>query len=120
MSLIVALVLSTIFLEWPWRLLAIVPAALLEGAEIYLWLRLRRVPSITGVEALLDAEGEALTGCRPEGQVRVKGQVWKATCPGHVAAGDRVIVTAVHGLTLEVAPWSAAPTSSLGATTEGR
>ena len=112
MSFVIALILSMLFLEGPWRFVAIVPAALFEGAEIYLFFRLRGVRSITGVEAMIDAEGEALTDCNPEGQVRVKGQVWKANCPSHVAAGDKVVVTAVTGLTLQVVPRAAATAES--------
>jgi membrane protein implicated in regulation of membrane protease activity len=40
----------------------------------------------------------------PEGQVRVAGELWRATCRGGAATGDEVVVTAVRELELEVEP----------------
>jgi len=57
-----------------------------------------------GAEALVDAEGVALSDCRPSGRVRVRGEAWRALCREGVDAGDEVVVLAVSGLTLEVRP----------------
>ena len=57
-----------------------------------------------GAEALVDAEGVALTDCRPSGRVRVRGESWLAVCREGVDAGDAVVVLAISGLTLEVRP----------------
>jgi membrane-bound serine protease (ClpP class) len=99
----IGLVLSLIFLEWPKPLLVIVPLGLIEIAEVALWLRWRKVRSITGAEAIIGATGKAITDCRPEGQVMVKGQIWKAVSQSGVAANEDVVVTGVDGITLEVA-----------------
>lgn len=104
MSFIVGLTLSFIFLEWPERLFVIVPLALVEAGEILLWLKWRKVRSITGAEAIVGTTGKAATDCTPEGQVLVKGQRWKAHCRAGVKADEEIIVTGVDGITLEVAP----------------
>jgi len=36
--------------------------------------------------------------------VRVHGEIWRATCPEGVGAGEPVVVTGVSELTLEVRP----------------
>ena len=57
-----------------------------------------------GVEALVGAEGVALSDCRPSGRVRVRGESWSALCREGVDAGQEVVVLAVADLTLEVRP----------------
>lgn len=104
MSLIIGGTLAYLFLDPPWRYIVILALALLEGFEVMLWLRWRKVSSITGPESLVGERGRALTDLRPEGQVRVRGQVWKAICRAAAAAGDEVMVERVDGLTLVVAP----------------
>jgi membrane protein implicated in regulation of membrane protease activity len=94
--------LAFAFLDPPWRWLAIGSLAAVEALEIMVWLRLRRLRSMTGTEAMVGAKGRALTDCAPDGQVRVKGQIWRARCPDGTAAGDDVVVTKVDGLRLEV------------------
>jgi membrane-bound ClpP family serine protease len=104
MALIIGTVLSFIFLDPPWRYLAIIPLALFEAFEIYLWLRLRKVRSITGAETFVGGRGRAVTDCNPDGQVRFRGQLWRAHCDKGVEEGEDVIVQAVDGLRLEVRP----------------
>jgi membrane-bound serine protease (ClpP class) len=101
-TLIIGSILAFIFLEWPWRGLVIVALACVEAVEIWLWLRLRKVPSSTGAEALVGAHGRAVSDCDPDGMVRVKGQLWRAHCRGGVRAGDHITVESVQGLVLEV------------------
>lgn len=103
MSLIVGTTLAFLFLEWPWRGVVVLGLLFVEGAEIWLWLKLRKVPATTGAEAMVGAHGRAVTDCIPDGQVRVKGQLWRARCPTGVRAGDHITVIALRGLELEVA-----------------
>jgi membrane protein implicated in regulation of membrane protease activity len=103
-SLVVGTLLSFIFLDPPWRYLTIIPLALWEVFEIYLWLKWRKVKSITGAETYVGAVGRAVTDCNPNGQVRVRGQLWRAYCPEGAEAGDEIEVQAVDGLRLEVRP----------------
>ncbi len=104
MYLVIALVIAVLFLEWPWHLAVIVPAALLEAAEIALWLRWRNRPPITGAEGIVGARGRTLTECRPEGQASVRGRIWQVRCDEGVDAETDVMVTAVSGLKLAVVP----------------
>jgi membrane-bound serine protease (ClpP class) len=62
-----------------------------------------REPLRTGAYSLIGELGEA----RDANTVLVGGELWKAVCATELAAGDRVRVVAVRGLTLEVAPESA-------------
>ena len=75
----------------------------IELGEAAFWIRFsrRRQPQI-GTEALVGAEGVATRDCRPEGQVRVRGELWQAFCPEGADTGDAVVVEGVSGLTLQV------------------
>jgi membrane-bound serine protease (ClpP class) len=77
----------------------------IEIGEATFWIRFsrRRRPSV-GAEALVGANGVAATDCRPEGQVRVRGELWGAVCPDGVSAGEPIVVESVAGLTLRVRP----------------
>jgi membrane-bound serine protease (ClpP class) len=82
---------------------AIIVGLTIELGEATFWVRLsRRARPRIGTEALVGAEGVAVDECRPAGRVRVHGEIWRATCPEGVDPGQRIVVTAVSGLTLEV------------------
>ena len=117
MSLVIALLVSTLFFEWPWHLAVIIPAAGLEVFELMLWLRWRKVRSITGKDNLIGAKGRTITACDPKGQARIQGQIWNVSAPQRVEAGTDVIVSAAEGLELVVAP---APDSAVATGSEPR
>lgn len=71
---------------------------------LQLVIRATRQQVTTGTEEMLGSTGTALTDLTPEGQVSVHGEYWRARAPSRVAAGTRVRVTALDGLTLIVAP----------------
>src|SRR4051794_5498822 len=76
-----------------------------EVAEIGFWTRfLRRYRVSTGAEGLIGAKAEVIEQCDPEGRVRLRGEIWRARCAVRAGVGERVAVTAVDGLTLEVEP----------------
>jgi membrane-bound serine protease (ClpP class) len=57
----------------------------------------------TGAEGLVAETGVARTALDPEGQVMVRGEIWRAVAePPGIAAGERVRVLAMDGLTLRV------------------
>jgi membrane-bound serine protease (ClpP class) len=58
----------------------------------------------TGASSVIGAVGEALTPIAPDGagQVRVHGEIWRATSDDPIAPGARVVVTTLDGLTLTV------------------
>ena len=103
MSFAIGATLAFFYLESPWRYIVIAVLAAWEGFEIFLFLRWRKVRAYTGVEALVGAKGRATTTCRPDGQVRVKGQIWQAHCPAGVDKGQDVVIESVNGLKLLVA-----------------
>jgi membrane-bound serine protease (ClpP class) len=65
-----------------------------------------RTPSISGADGLIGESGATLTAIEPDadGQVRVHGEIWRGSSSVAIAAGHRVRVTAIDGLTLRVEP----------------
>ncbi len=66
--------------------------------------RARRRPVVSGREELIGAEGEVLEDFERRGRVRVHGETWNAESAGRLTRGQRVRVTAVRGLILQVEP----------------
>ena len=66
----------------------------------------QRQRSPTGTEALVGAEGRALTALEPmrPGPISVHGEIWQAVSHIPIAAGRRLRVRAAAGLTLHVEP----------------
>jgi membrane-bound serine protease (ClpP class) len=66
----------------------------------------QRRPAVTGGEAMRGAVGTSLTAIAPgaPGQIAVHGETWRAESREPIAAGNRVQVTAIDGLTLTVVP----------------
>jgi membrane-bound serine protease (ClpP class) len=56
----------------------------------------------TGSEGLIGEEGTATTDIREKGKVHVHGELWNAESEEPIAAGERVIVTEVKGMTIKV------------------
>jgi membrane-bound serine protease (ClpP class) len=88
----------------------IVPVVLASGAIVLvlgrLALQAHRLKSVTGAEGMIGEYGEALTaiGAGRAGQVRVHGEIWRATSRETIAPGARVRITALDGLTAAVEP----------------
>jgi membrane-bound serine protease (ClpP class) len=84
----------------------VIGAAIASAALILLvlaaLLRSRKRPVVTGGEALIGAEGEAVTWQESEGRVRVQGEIWLARATAPLAAGTRVKVVSRDGLVLFV------------------
>ena len=100
-----SILLALFVLPEPWGLALVAFAAVVEIAETWFLIRLSRRRRIqAGPETMIGARGEALGDCRPDGQVRVRGEIWQARCDAGVAQGDAVRVTGREGLTLVVEP----------------
>lgn len=88
----------------------IVPVVLALSAIVLFLGRLaltaQRTAPVTGAEGLVGERGSTLTALAPgqAGQIRVHGEIWRATCPVALAPDRPVRVTAVDGLTLVVEP----------------
>jgi membrane-bound serine protease (ClpP class) len=105
MILVGAILLAAFVLPPVWGIVAVTGAALVEVAETAFWIRLsRRHGARVGPEALIGARGEAVTACRPEGHVRVQGELWQARCEGGVDVGEPIRVVGRENLTLFVEP----------------
>jgi membrane-bound serine protease (ClpP class) len=105
MFLVAMIVLALLVLP-PWLgLIAVVIGIVVEVAEVGFWIRfLRRYRVRTGAEGLVGSVAEVVETCDPVGRVRLRGEIWRARgSPGTPAAvGERVKVTGVDGLTLEL------------------
>jgi membrane-bound serine protease (ClpP class) len=82
--------------------------ALLGGAlvmaTIWLAIRARNRPVVSGVEELVGASARATMSFEGAGQVFMHGELWSAHSEQPVETGQTLRVTAVNGLTLTVEP----------------
>lgn len=88
-----------------WVILVVVAfAALFFGFGLTTVVRARFSTQTIGREHLIGRMGVAESGMEPEGMVLVDGAQWRArsTRASGIEAGDRVVVTAVEGVVLEV------------------
>ena len=95
----------------PWAFVLLLLAALAEAAEILFlrrWARhlKYRYKPVDPDEALVGLVAEVVTPCRPNGQVRVRGEIWEANCASGAGEGASVRVERVESLTLFVVPQS--------------
>lgn len=93
-----------IFLPPPWAAIAVACGIVGEIGEIVWGRRLAKKPARAGVDALVGELARVVDACRPNGTVRVGGELWEATCPAGAAVGETVVVVGGHELTLEVEP----------------
>jgi membrane-bound serine protease (ClpP class) len=100
-----AVLLALFVLPAPWGLVLVAAAAVVEVAETFFWIRLSRRRRIrAGAETLIGARAVVMSSCRPVGQVRVEGELWRARCEAGVEAGRTVRIVGRDGLTLLVEP----------------
>jgi membrane-bound serine protease (ClpP class) len=69
-------------------------------------LRSRKRPIVSGREELIGASGEVIPAPGPESWARVHGETWRVRSRAPLAPGQRVRVTAMDGLLLDVVPES--------------
>lgn len=109
MLTLIALVLALFLVPSPWNWIVVIVAALIDVAETagFVWWsrrRRRRSQPAVGVEDLVGRVAVAASALRPEGQVRVHGEIWAARSRAPADRGARVVVRAVDGLVLDVEP----------------
>jgi len=61
-------------------------------------------PVVSGREELIGSSGEVLEDCEREGWARIHSETWRVRSVASLKAGQRVRVTAMDGLLLEVVP----------------
>jgi membrane protein implicated in regulation of membrane protease activity len=105
MAIIIAILLAVFVVEDEWVWVVLLGGLLFEVAEttLFVWWSKRRRATV-GVDTLVGRRAIVAVDCRPEGQVRVAGELWHANCDAGASAGDEVVVRAVNGLVLEVEP----------------
>ncbi len=91
-----------------------VPVALITGigllgggmvmAIVWLAVRARRRPVVSGIEEMLGAVGEAASDFSDSGHILVHGELWKAATTGPVRKGQKLRVKKIDGLLLTVEP----------------
>jgi membrane protein implicated in regulation of membrane protease activity len=102
--LIVGIVLL-LLLPYPWNVVGATCAFVLFLGELFFWhRRVRGQPNKVGAQNLMGQTATVVSPCRPNGQVRVGGELWAARCPGGADHGDTVRVVGRDGLTLIVEP----------------
>jgi membrane-bound serine protease (ClpP class) len=73
-------------------------------ATMWMAMRARRRPVVTGAEQLIGDLAEAVSDFSGEGQVRIYGEQWNAISRVPVTRGQRLRIDRVDGLTLHVSP----------------
>ncbi|HEY4369009.1 MAG TPA: nodulation protein NfeD [Steroidobacteraceae bacterium] len=68
------------------------------------FVRSRRRPVVTGASQMLSEPAMAIADFERSGQVRIRGEIWNAVTRSPVRSGQRLRVTRLDGLTLEVEP----------------
>jgi membrane-bound serine protease (ClpP class) len=103
--LLIGIGLAIFVVPAPWGIPVVILAAILEIFETFgTWHWSRRARAKVGAETLIGGSGRAITDCRPDGMVRVRGEDWRARCDEGVAAGHRIRVVGREQLTLLVEP----------------
>jgi membrane protein implicated in regulation of membrane protease activity len=103
MLFVIAVILALFVVPSPWGLVLVGVAAVVEIAETFFWVWLSQRHRVKmGAETMLGARAQVITPCRPEGQVRIQGELWRARCVGGADRGDQVRVVERDGLTLLV------------------
>lgn len=94
---------------WHTFLLTVVAATALVGGlfgfALTRALQLRRMKATTGEEELMGADAEVATALSPEGQIKIRGELWQARAAETgepLAPGAKVVVVGREGLTLLV------------------
>jgi membrane-bound serine protease (ClpP class) len=80
------------------------PFALITSFLVTIVVRARRNKVVTGSEGMIGETGTAVTPLDPAGKIFVHGEYWSAESSQPVAAGARVRVREIAGLTLKVEP----------------
>ena len=93
-----------LFLSSPWNFIGFAVCLVLFFGELGLWHRsVRGRKQVVGAQTLIGAEALVTEHCHPDGQVRIRGELWEARCDEGADQGETVRVTGRDGLKLLVA-----------------
>jgi membrane-bound serine protease (ClpP class) len=85
-----------------------IPLGAITAFLMSIAVRARRNKITTGEQGLIGEVGITQTSLSPAGKVFVHGEIWDAISPVNIAAGERIVVRQVDGLTLQLEPLPAA------------
>lgn len=103
MLLLGAILLAVYVLPDAWRIPVVALAAVIEVAETLFWIWLSRRGRVQmGPETLIGMRAQVVTACRPLGQVRVQGELWRARCEEGADPEETVSIQGLRELTLVV------------------
>jgi len=90
----------------PWTLIAALAIVTVGFVVIVaqMAVRARRRPVVSGLPALVGADGRMLDDANECGWAEIRGETWAVTTSVRVARGQKVRVVAVDGVALRVAP----------------
>jgi membrane-bound ClpP family serine protease len=74
------------------------------GIPIVFYFLKRKEKSVSGIDSLLGEVVDVRQWMEKEGQVFIKGELWKAVSDVPLKKGDKAIIQEVEGLTLKVKP----------------
>lgn len=83
-------------------LAVVIPFGIIFTFILRLAIRARRSKVTTGTSGMMGLMGRAETAITPQGTIFVRGELWRARSRMSIAPGERVRVTGVNGLTLDV------------------
>jgi membrane-bound serine protease (ClpP class) len=92
-------------ISWPVILASVIITSVFFVFVLGLGVKAQRRKPATGIEGLIGENGEVIETLRPEGAVRVNGEIWNAeSLSGTVEKGRRIQVVKINGLKLFVEP----------------
>lgn len=106
--LLVAAIVGLFVLPAPWNVVGLAAAALIEVAEVWLWMRyLGRFRVRGGAEGMIGERAVVIEAVAPAGRVKLRGEIWEADADAEKAfpVGERVRVLGVDGLRVRVGPF---------------
>ncbi len=96
-----------LFLPWPYALALYIPIAGVSLLGYWKMLQAQRQPPAVGTPAMIGRRAEVISSKGEEIiEVRYRGEAWRAISSHTLQRGQRVVIEAVDGLTLRVAPLS--------------
>jgi membrane protein implicated in regulation of membrane protease activity len=106
LCLILAVVLP---ISSTWTAILVIAGCVLEIGEVVILRRWSKrldkaVPVAAGAETMVGDTGTVVSPCRPNGTVRIRGELWNARCAQGADAGAAVRVDALDELELVVSP----------------
>jgi membrane protein implicated in regulation of membrane protease activity len=87
----------------PWNLVGLAAGLAGFAVEVVYWHRkVRGRKAVVGAQTLIGRQATVIKTCRPRGQVRVGGEIWRARSARGADRGEIVTIIGRHRLTLEV------------------